>query len=198
MGETKNMNTTLEVRWFLPPIKSGRPSIFDGNFPPEARTDWYARSHRGCGIKLREGNLDIKLLDLDLGTRAFGGCRGRLQRWRKWIYDGSSTSSPPQEILLKGGWTPVEKKRSLVVFAESAEGMIQVSDWPETGCQFEWTDVVVNRQHWLTVGFESFGDAKVLEPALFETARLVLPEILDSSLQRELGERTSHSYPEML
>lgn len=171
------MMRTVEVRWFLPMDPPKRPALFPDETVPATRTDWYARSHPGCGIKLREGNLDVKLLERDLGIRDLGGIHGRVEQWRKWIYEAGEGPTPRMEDLAPTGWIAVQKTRSLLPFSMDGDEPRQVELWPETGCQFEWTEVTVARERLLTIGFEAFGDEAQLESNLIKTTSVVLPQL---------------------
>ena len=189
------MITTVEVRWFFPVEPPERPAVFEGMPDPSIRTDWYHVSHEGSGVKLRDGNIDVKLLVHELGPRDMGGRRGRLEEWRKWIFEGNQAHKVDDSLLLSSGWVAVQKVRSLLVYDLADGEPRRARDRPEEGCQFEWTELTVGDDRWLTIGLEAFGEATELEHNLTVTALRVLPAI-PSHLT--LDEGVSYSYPKWL
>jgi hypothetical protein len=186
---------TVEVRWFLRAGSADRPAILDSGSGASTRTDWYAPSGIRSGIKLREGNLEPKLLLKDHGPREVAGVVGRIQSWQKWTYSADAAGHPPDAVLARSGWIPVTKRRELVAF-EIADGEPTLApNWPDSGCHFEWTEVSVGHSDWLTVGFEAFGRGIDLEEVLVETAQIVVPDL---PVAPSLREDDSYSYAEWL
>lgn len=194
------MLPTVEVRWFLKLEPPARPALFSEAPNPGTRTDWYARPYIGSGVKIREGNLELKLLRRSLGPSGLGssdpgGAVGKLEEWRKWTYPGHGAEGPHAEQLEDNGWIPVRKTRSVLYFSVTESGAEVVPERPANGCQFEWTEVDIHRQRWLTIGFEAFGNATELVTNLTQTAARVLGELPGSI---RLSEEDSCSYPEWL
>lgn len=73
--------------------------------------------------------------------------------------------------------------------------MHQVAEWPQSGCQFEWTELTAGSRRWLSIGLEAFGQPMDLEESLRVTAGKVMPSIPPGLT---LDETTSMSYPEWL
>ena len=64
------MLRTCEIRWFFdqPPVDLER--IISPETEVQERTDWYLMpANPECGIKLREGNLEMKLRCASYGLR---------------------------------------------------------------------------------------------------------------------------------
>ena len=188
---------TLEVRWFFPQVGLARPAAFEQVAPAPARVDWYAPANAASGVKLREGNLEVKLLlaEHGIGTFAGGRCRGAVQSWNKWIYRNEVQTPPTAEALQQAGWIAVEKQRWLIKFENRGGSMVPVDAYETSGCQVEWTEVQVAGTPWLTVGLEAAGEASTLNASLERSAQLILPSL---SEQLPLDEAHSLSYPQWL
>lgn len=193
---------TLEVRWFFPqagldPSRAVRPADFNGVAPAPVRVDWYAPANMASGVKLRDGNLEVKLLLEDRGVwpLADGRCRGAVQLWNKWIYRNEAQAPPSSEVFHQAGWIPVEKRRRLIKFENRGGSMCPIDTYPINGCQVEWTEVLLAGTPWLTICLEAVGDASTLSDSLRQTAQLVLPELCD---HLPLDEAHSRSYPQWL
>jgi hypothetical protein len=137
----------------------------------------------------------VKLLLRTLGPQELGGATGPLEAWRKWTYPGHGEEGPYPVQLEATGWVAVRKTRSVLYYAVADSEAEEVSERPANGCQFEWTEVDVHGQSWLTIGFEAFGNATELETNLIQTAARVLGD-LPSSIR--LAEEDSCSYPEWI
>lgn len=125
------MLRTIEVRWFLevaldqtrlgieawfrarPKLGGGSPDpIVWEPAPPAWRADRYlvVPGADDMGIKWREGRLEIKGREADLGPSTFApGIEGRRERWIKWAYAG-----------------PTIERRFLDLFHDDAAGLITV------------------------------------------------------------------------
>jgi len=194
------MIPTVEVRWFLPFAgvdSQVLPEAFQA-VKPATRTDWYAPGDERGGVKLREGNLEIKLFLRDLGLRDFAGRRGRgrVEAWRKWVFSGDATEPVDETVLTNAAWIPVVKHRYLRIYSEGDDGAMRPVDiWPDAGCQFEWTHLVAAGAEWVTIGFEAFGPEGDLERILLQTGATVLEPIVD---RLSLEPSMSYSYPHWL
>jgi hypothetical protein len=188
------MIPTTEVRWFLAIQVSVSPALFEGRDSSD-RTDRYARVGPRSAVKIREGNVDIKLLEEACGTRDFGGVSGRLECWRKWVFQGHTDAAHIDAALATDEWVSVQKRRWLLPFEMQGGRLVQAVEWPETGCHVEWTILSVLGQDWLTVGLEAFGAMEDQEDLLMQTADLVMPEL---AAHLSLDESNSMSYPQWL
>jgi hypothetical protein len=191
--------TTLEVRWFL---REGHPDAATAWFRAEddlvradRRTDYYLNLFlEQLGIKLREGNLEIKLREKDLGIRKFtSGVAGRCGLWRKLslpIADEAVETLPDMDPRW---WVSITKERQLRLFdarGESIPTTARVTD----GCSLELTRLAVGEQSWWTVGFEAFGREESLESILSVTVKRSCEEAAVAGLEAD----SSWAYPELL
>lgn len=165
------METTLEVRWF---VKGTPPSVVQRWFrlecpgellpkEPEIREDLYAyqkledvrkfqklepylRDREAVNLKLREGNLELKLRQQKLGTQQFGNVpnsviwEGNIEQWCKLtqqelkehhLFESSS--------ILQNCWICVYKEREQRL---------------EQGVESELTWLRINNECWWSVAFE--------------------------------------------
>jgi hypothetical protein len=189
------MISTVEVRWFLEGVSLDPPILFGDGRPPSTRTDWYARTGPQCGIKLREGNVDVKILDLEVGDLELDGIQGGIQRWRKWTYTGDPSDDAVVPFLGGDDWIAVGKARRLTAFRVRS-GMVTQTDSVEgADCHAEWTNLRLEGSNWLTIGLEAYGAGKPLTDIVESVARFILPRLSDGlALRRE----NSMSYPEWL
>ena len=103
--------------------------------PSEEREDIYLYSP-GCeylGIKLRQGRLEIKWRNAELGVVSWGGVEGKLEKWGKWLCEDSSKESFRPEVLEGKSWISVKKVRSQRLYDDCAieltELNIKGNDW---------------------------------------------------------------------
>ena len=189
---------TCEVRWF---DQGGIPADLQAWFdalgqkeiqPP--RTDLYLIGlDASVGIKLRQGLLEIKPRQTDLGERMFlPGVIGRVGSWTKWSF-------PPGEGEWPGAdsahWLPVSKARQMLYYRVQEDGEISANppgDTPETGGSLELTTITLaNGQRWWTLGFEVIGPAELQWVIL---RQIVLHVVFDGPPDG-LGLDRSYSYP---
>jgi hypothetical protein len=151
------------------------------------RIDWYAApGHQSCGIKQREGCLELKLRLKNLGRQAFADASGVLEQWCKWSLPLAEVPAAPD--LQITGWTAVEKTRFLVYFCIRSDNVQQLDQCPELGYQFEWTELKVQGQHWLTMGLETLGDSSKLADRFSSVLEHIAPQLDHYPLD------TTHSY----
>ena len=162
------MLQTCEIRWFFsePPVDLDR--ILSEHTEVQERTDWYiVPANAECGVKLREGSLEMKLRCASYGERNFCDLIGYLEIWKKWsLVFGDEEAAPSLEELAGTGWLDVDKKRYLQRFHVDGERVWVASERPLNGCEFEVTELMVEgHPHW-TVGFEAVGELIKLESNL--------------------------------
>ena len=154
------METTLEVRWFIegiPPVevqnwfKNKCPGKLLGQ--PEIREDRYfcgdrdlieqyvkiptSYSSEEINLKLRAGNLELKLRQKQLGTAKFASWEGKIEQWGK-------LGEPELKQLLIA--PPVEKCWIRVI--KEREQKI------EQNVKSELTRLSINGNYWWSVAFE--------------------------------------------
>jgi hypothetical protein len=187
---------TCEIRWFFP-TAAPRRSLFVGGSAVAAppRTDWYAMpANPKCGIKVREGRLEPKLLVNDRGVQVIGAAQGRVQQWVKWSLDFPRRDFPADETLAAADWVAVEKRRFLRSFRCDRHHVTEV-DWQQGAhCQLEWTELKFAGTRWWTIGLEAYAGRR-LEEVLLSVARHLLQ---DHAGANALTAENSHSYPAWL
>lgn len=161
------MRNTLEVRWFvrgIPPAVVQRWFNLEclGKFKqPEVRQDWYSdqdsinldrfsrfsfpiSSHDVVNLKLRQGNLELKLRTQKLGIYGFGqsehvyNCEGKVERWSK-LNEWELREYVSPASLYNSGWVSVKKERLQKI---------------EKDVEIELTRLEINGEAWWTVAFE--------------------------------------------
>ena len=151
------METTLEIRWFIegiPPVevqKWFKDRCSGKLLGSEIREDWYFYGDRESieqfikipsysleeiNLKLRSGNLELKLRQQQLGTEKFGSWQGKIEQWSK-------PSQPELKQLLIAppieSWIRVVKEREQKI---------------EQNVKSELTRLSINSNFWWSVAFE--------------------------------------------
>jgi hypothetical protein len=148
------MLTTLELRWFS--HGTSPPEVqqwFNNDCPgkplglPEEREDLYLYTPE-CdylNIKLRQGSLEVKWHKAELGIVRFGDSwEGKVEKWLKWVCkDPEQQSIIPAEVVGKGPWIAVKKKRSQRLYQ---------------GVAYELTQLSVKEDDWWSIAFEMAGE----------------------------------------
>lgn len=179
------MLTSLEIRWFYP----GKLPVATSNWfeqdalggkmqSPEAREDIYLYSP-GCehlGIKLRQGRLEIKWRNAQLGVGCWKGVEGKLEKWSKWCEDSTGESFGAE--VLAGSWISVKKVRSQRLYDD---------------CAIELTRLNIKGNDWWTIGFETFGTEASKMDQLQSLANQVF-----QTYSGQLTNQHSYAYPQWL
>ena len=196
------MNATAEVRWFyagdVPEAADVWLEALPGQPSEAARTDRYLRpTDAALGVKLREGQLEIKRRDAPGDPCQFHPrVTGRVERWRKWSFDaGERTSDVPPWTSVAGAalWVDVAKTRRKIRYRVEPDGQVVAyagEAAPENGCDLELTRVAVADVRWWSVCLEAFGDERALRDTLLQTARYVF----ETSVPPSLDEAHSKGY----
>jgi hypothetical protein len=181
------MQSSYEMRWFCQAVPdavaqwveskgyhfaAGTPSRIDHYLPLPAK--------KQVGVKLREGNVEIKHLIQSTGRRSFidGHVAGRIQHWQKWSFNLAEADALSKAIINDNqhDWLPVQKERLgwKYKFTKSGreQGEIDIREFTPEGCQVEFTRVVINNKIWYTFGLESFSEAGKEKPHLRRGAKL--------------------------
>jgi hypothetical protein len=184
------MLTSLELRWFYPGELPQEISLWfeqdelEGQLQsPEEREDVYLYTP-GCeylGIKLRQGRLEVKWRQAELGIVHFGcQVKGRLEKWSKWLCEGPTAESFQTEAVMgQKTWVSVKKARSQRLY---------------DSCALELTQLRIKDKDWWSLAFETTGsDANVADKLQF-LATQVFKTYSGSKLQAQ----DSYGYPHWL
>ena len=182
------MLTSLEMRWFyagkLPVATSnwfGQDALGGEMQPPEEREDIYLYS-LGCeylGIKLRQGRLEIKWRNAELGVVSWGGVEGKLEKWGKWLCEDSTKESFRPEVLEGKSWINVKKVRSQRLYDD---------------CAIELTELNIKGNDWWTIGFETVGT----EASKRNQLQNLASKVFQSYVNLELTNNHSYGYAKWL
>ena len=186
-----------EVRWFRPGgVPDGVLAWFDNLAGPSAserRVDRYLELPQtvGLGVKLRQGQLEVKRLRAEYPAAAWHGLAGRPARWEKWSFalveDGAA-----ERI-----WLPVEKRRRFRTLRVGDDGAVTPGApgaRVDRGCSVEVTRLAVQDARWWSVGFEATGD----EAGLRRTLDLAIEHAAGAGRPLGLSVADSVDYPAWL
>ncbi|MBE9224830.1 hypothetical protein IQ264_05025 [Phormidium sp. LEGE 05292] len=202
------MLTTSEIRWF-----------YQGTTPPaienwfiadvlrencqnlEEREDWYLLIP-GCeflGVKLRQQRLETKLRVTELGIwQLRNNVIGAAEKWLKsTCEDGKIESLITPDVIAKGQWVKVEKVRSQIRYLVANDYSLTPTSTDQTsqeGCNVELTKIIINDNHWWTLGFEASGTDDKLKDNLETVAK----KIFQTFPEQELNLVDSYAYPKWL
>ncbi len=185
---------TLEVRWF----KAGKiPPIIEQWFlnvcpdelstpTQEVREDQYFYTP-GCeslNLKLRQGKLELKWRQTELGVESFGvnqSWQGRVERWLKWSYQ-ESTPSDLIKVLGTGDQPILTIKK-------------QRLQWSFQGINFELTQLQFSQdKFWWSLGFE-MEETPTQGKTYFEDR---VNQVVETYPETAFNLDHSHSYPSWL
>lgn len=195
------MYPTVEMRWFYPgaiipdPVETWFQAL-EAESQPQ-RTDHYLRLTGGddsLGIKLREGNIEIKQRYQSYGLISlYNRIAGYMEHWRKWSFTAAGSTGP----FPASAWLAVQKERRMRKYRLDPAGRLEAVPLLESlrqGCELELARLqIANRPYW-SVCLEAFGP----EPALSETL-LGIGQQIGQELEPPLFEaKDSYSYPAWL
>lgn len=164
------MYKSKEIRWFSHLEDEAMINWFEENgFSFEnanARTDYYLplRDQNDIGIKLREGNIEIKqLISRSEKEKLAKSVKGHFEHYIKWSFTSAEEDPLFQEIIEeeKYHWLAVRKERIGFKLKENKNGSIirvKMDEYPDYGCQVEYTRLKIKDDLWYTLGLEWFGD----------------------------------------
>lgn len=190
------MFKTVEIRWFFNKPVGEVEKIFK-NITSETRIDSYAlTTDEKNGIKIREGNLEIKV---EIGQRERVGSQeisGEIQQWQKWGANFIESEIPEGVFLKSAGWCDVVKSRALINYELKDDSFKEepvLENIEEVG-RFEYTKLGLNGGEYCTVAFETFGQGDLRKNLrkLVQYIAIKHPEI------RGLTFENSYSYPKWL
>jgi hypothetical protein len=194
---------TIEVRWFYPGVipvdlltwfeDLGEPLVVDN------RTDVYLQSSApDVGVKLRQGNLEVKYRQAISGTieiNDFGS--SPVEEWLKWICIDDSSGLNPAQSADRSGWIQVAKSRLQRLYQVEFTDKIQLNSIakPQAGAAaIEITQLQVAQQIWWTIACEYLGNKLDLD-------RQFLPlvnSLLSACPVPDPGRSISCGYPQWL
>lgn len=176
--------TSAEIRWF---IKGKIPTtVFDwfiglnNNYvnQPE-RTDHYLvlKSDDSLGIKLREGNVEIKQLKQFIGNISPGNnINGNAEKWIKWSFELDQAKNILPKGVLNNDWLAITKNRILVNYGITEENIVSQKE-PisyKNGCITELTSIIINNVDWWSFALEAYGEENRQKDNLVLISHLIL------------------------
>ena len=159
---------TIEVRWFYSGTLPDQVfDWFDTLGEPlaaaDTRTDIYLQSSSpDLGIKLRQGNLEVKYRQAKLGSIAIDNHPvGQVEQWSKWICIDDLSGLTPERIADKPGWIEVSKIRYQRLYQVNFNENIRLISIPKptaNAAGIEVTQLKLADQIYWTIACEYFGD----------------------------------------
>jgi hypothetical protein len=186
------MQSSFEIRWFFLALPDAVSMWFESkgfhfSSSNPVRVDHYLPlpAKKAMGIKLREGNVEIKHLLKSTGRRGFenGRITGKIQHWVKWSFDLADADPLSHAIIRdnKHDWIAVQKERLgfKYKFTKSGreQGEIDILDMTPEGCLVEFTRLIINNKIYYTFGLESFSEAGKEKQHLRRGAKLAFESL---------------------
>ncbi len=202
------MLTSAELRWFSRgtlPTEISRwfelDDFGDRLAPPEEREDLYLYSE-GCdylGIKLRQGRLEVKWRQAELGSVIFGDrVEGKAEKWGKWLCeDPTAKSFQPATVVGEKAWVGIKKVRShrqYQVLPDKSLIAVPVAEPIDQGCTVELTELSVGGKAWWSLAFEAFGK----DDCLMLHLQTVASYVFKTDSGPKLAVEDSYAYPSWL
>ncbi|MBL6447392.1 hypothetical protein JMN32_13820 [Fulvivirga sp. 29W222] len=158
------MLSSTEVRWFfegaLPKAMSDWFNFFEPFFQAP-RTDYYLSNtdQARMGIKLREGQIQIKCLTAEMGEEYYANATGKVARYEKWNFPVVSNEEWGTLVARPEVWLPVKKERKMLRFTLGGgfPDRVDKDEIVENGCEVELSEIeIIDKTFW-SLAFEAFG-----------------------------------------
>ena len=214
---------SAESRWFFEgPVPVAVRDWFaagGAGEPEPARTDDYLLLP-GCattGVKLREGNLEIKAMTCTSEPVAYaGGVRGYQDGWVKWSCSAGDAEALRRTLGASGDrWAAVTKSRRLRLFSMDSGAPVELDDRSPRvtrGCQAELTGIGVSvgalgaartdgdpSAAWWSLSLEAFAhDAPGAAATAIRILTAVANHLFDEPPPRALDAAHACAYPAWL
>jgi hypothetical protein len=174
---------TIEVRWFYPgtlpdEVKQWFSTLGQPLEKIDTRSDFYLQSSSpDVGVKLRQGNLEVKSRNQNLTLDILGD--SQIERWSKWICADDRSSLNPTTIANKPGWLKVDKIRDRRLFQVEFVGSIkltQIATPQDEAVAIEITQLQIQDRILWTIACEYFGDNIDIEYQFLSLVNYLLSE----------------------
>ncbi len=195
------MYQSKEIRWFERTPDKNILNWFThhglGFDKSKSRVDFYLplNGNNAIGVKLRDGNIEIKTrISQPEHYMLTDTVSGFTELWNKWSFGVEKKDQLADQIIhqQKYDWLEVFKERLGVKIVPGSNGEPEIKSISEklsSGCQVEYTRLVVKEKIWYSFAIEWFG-----EPA-FDPGDLFFQKMLGTTI---LHPENSMGYPEML
>ncbi|SDS30478.1 hypothetical protein [Christiangramia echinicola] len=167
------MFKSKEIRWFNSNEDPAISAWFEENGylfeNTEARIDHYLplKEKEDIGIKLGENNIEVKQrLSRSEKEKLVSRVKGYFEEYVKWSFSSAEDDSLAHEITEGDNyvWIPVKKERIGFKLTEIFNGeikRIKIDEFPDFGCQVEYTRIKVKDDIYYTFALEWFGDKEL-------------------------------------
>ncbi len=201
-----NQHQSLK-QWFettnpIPKDSNVGPPVWEGRLDDQPDVYLIVPGSHDIGIKLREGNLQIKGRVSFSGTQVFSGHhQGGVEQWMKWSY--SEVPDAYKELFVPSEGSElitfaVQKTRALrkmrldTITGEPQE--VEAGTFIDRGLGFELTELEVAGKAYCSLAFEAFPDDSAMSAAFTQTVEVILSELAEI----DLCAADSWSYPAWL
>lgn len=204
------LRKTFEIRWFWT-VNDPQKVVqwfCQGHIPsnPEQRTDQYLwlAGCRNCGIKLREGRLEVKsLLEQGESIEILPQLSGHIQTWVKWLPGPEFDQLPSATLNTGDRWLAIRKQRWLRWFGLDAGEIVDCGPEPTgdfPGCQTELTRLSFDGEasQWLSLAIEMPDEDLDLDPQAFLLPILTWLFHRQPEFPLDLTDARCGSYPDWL
>lgn len=158
------MFSSTEVRWFFEGPYPEEVTLWFEEFDPVSqapRTDYYLSNtdNARMGIKLREGQIQIKCMMADLGVHYYANAAGKVARYEKWSFPVVSNEEWSALVVRPDVWIPVIKERKMLRFTLGGgfPDRIGMDERVEEGCEVELSQIEIMDKTFWSLAFEAFG-----------------------------------------
>lgn len=160
---------TAEIRWFfkghIPSELQSWLKRLDGTYEEQdSRTDSYLilPDYSRLGIKLREGRMEVKKMQVTGRSYSSGGINGTLEQWTKWSSSIEAAGNAYSLLQQDGSnWLRVQKSRAVQKYGiTGSSGLTRFPDsgYPAAGIAVELSALIALEKSWWTFGIECFGE----------------------------------------
>lgn len=167
------MFKSKEIRWFFQTDNTSIRNWFEENSyifeNCNPSKDYYLplKEKEDIGIKLREGNIEIKhRIERSEKEKIINRAEGYFEHYIKWSFSSAEKDSLYDEIAEeeKYDWIGVAKERLAFKLNKDPDGAIKrihADKFIPYGCQIEYTRVKLREEVWYTFGIEWFGEKEL-------------------------------------
>jgi len=198
------MKLSYEVRWFFEKSQGqieewfNQKGMFFNKGKSNKRIDFYLPVSSGLGVKLREGDIEIKQRFENEKSDEFK-VPGKVETWQKWDFELKDSDNESAKII-KGkdkSWIRLPKER--IGFQYNFTGNeraqeVNIKNIIPEGCQVEYTRLILNNKVYYTFNIESFSESGSQRNNFKKGIKLAFSELHTKSLIYE----NSMGYPEFI
>ncbi len=194
---------SIEIRWFYPGVLPDEISKWFATLGKplekiDTRSDFYLQSSSpDIGVKLRQGNLEVKSRQQDWTIVIDGWEHSQVEQWTKWICLDDRSSLTSSTIGSKLGWIKVDKIRDRRLYRVDFNDRLQLTQIPipiDKAVAIEMTQLQVKDRIWWTIACEYLGNNISIDLQFVPLVRSLLVDFSLADRTRSI----SCGYPQWL